>query len=176
MRGYVKYIGNQVIKNQLTKLMHGYETEHVDLGQTYYSLFNNNLSNNYAINISDILSLNICNLNEIIDKNEYPILNKVLCNNLTYLYLRLKTEKALVDKYSIDTAEYDQLSSIINQSFKDKTIKNSRMRIFFYSKKTLLNEFNHFEGNINIFQPAIDISENILIKERNEILDKLNNL
>ena len=176
MRGYVKYIGNQVIKNQLTKLMHGYETEHVDLGQIYYSLFNNNLINNYTINISDILSLDICNLNEIIDKNEYPILNKVLCNNLTYLYLRLKTEKALVDKYSIDTAEYDQLSSIINQSFKDKTIKNSRMRIFFYSKKTLLNEFNHFEGNINIFQPAIDISENILIKERNEILDKLNNL
>lgn len=42
MRGYVKYIGNQVIKNQLTKLMHGYETEHVDLGQIYYSLFNNN--------------------------------------------------------------------------------------------------------------------------------------
>ena len=50
------------------------------------------------------------------------------------------------------------------------------MKIFFYSKKTLLNEFNHFEGNINIFQPAIDISENILTKERNEILDKLNNL
>ena len=60
--------------------------------------------------------------------------------------------------------------------FKEETIENSRMRIFFYSKKTLLNEFNHFEGNINIFQPAIDISENILIKERNEILDKLNNL
>ena len=63
-----------------------------------------------------------------------------------------------------------------SQSFKEETIENSRMRIFFYSKKTLLNEFNHFEGNINIFQPAIDISENILIKERNEILDKLNNL
>ena len=176
MRGYVKYIGNQVIKNQLTKLMHGYETEHVDLGQIYYSLFNNNLSNNYTINISDILSLDICNLNEIIDKNEYPILNKVLCNNLTYLYLRLKTEKILVDKFSINTTKYDQLSSIIFQSFKEETIENSRMRIFFYSKKTLLNEFNHFEGNVNIFQPAIDISENILIKERNEILDKLNNL
>ena len=29
---------------------------------------------------------------------------------------------------------------------------------------------------MNIFQPAIDISENILIKEKNEILDKLENL
>lgn len=88
----------------------------------------------------------------------------------------MKTEKILVDKFSINTTKYDQLSSIIFQSFKEETIENSRMRIFFYSKKTLLNEFNHFEGNINIFQPAIDISENILIKERNEILDKLNNL
>ena len=103
-------------------------------------------------------------------------MNKVLCNNLTYLYLRLKTEKILVNKFSINTSRYDQLSSIIFQSFKEETIENSRMRIFFYSKKTLLNEFNHFEGNINIFQPAIDISENILIKERNEILDKLNSL
>lgn len=176
MRGYVKYIGDQVIKNQLTKLMHGYETEQVNLGQIYFSLFNNNLSNNYILNISDILNLDICNLNEMVDKKEYPILNKVLCNNLTYLYLRLKTEKILVDKYNINTTRYDQLSSIIYQSFKEETIENSRMRIFFYSKKTLLNEFNHFEGNINIFQPAIDISEIILIKERNEILDKLNNL
>lgn len=176
MRGYVKYIGDQVIKNQLTKLMHGYETEQVDLGQIYFSLFNNNLSNNYTLNISDILNLDIYNLNEIVDKKEYPILNKVLCNNLTYLYLRLKTEKILVDKYNINTTRYDQLSSIIYQSLKEETIENSRMRIFFYSKKTLLNEFNHFEGNINIFQPAIDISEDILIRERDEIIEKLNNL
>lgn len=176
MRGYVKYTGDQIIKNQLTKLMHGYEIEQVDLGQIYHSLFNNYLSNDYVINISDILNLDICNLNEIIDKTEYPILNRVLCNNLTYLYLRLKTEKILVDKNSINTSRYDQLSSIIYQSFKEETIENSRMKIFFYSKKTLLNEFNHFEGNINIFQPAIDISEDILIKERDEIIEKLNNL
>ena len=29
---------------------------------------------------------------------------------------------------------------------------------------------------MNIFQPAIDISESILIKEKNEIINKLNNL
>ena len=176
MRGYVKYTGNQIIKNKLTKLMHGYENEQIDLGQIYFSLFNNNLINNHTISISDILNIDISNLNEIMDKKEYPILNKVLCNNLTYLYLRLKTEKILVDKYNINTSKYDQLSSIINQSFKEKTIENNRMRIFFYSKKTLLNEFNHFEGNVNIFQPAIDISESILIKERDEILDKLGSL
>ena len=176
MRGYVKYTGDKNLKNKLTKLMHGYETERVDLGQVYFSLFNNNLVNNYIINVSDLLDIDIYNLDEIVNKKEYPILNKVLCNNLTYLYLRLKTEKSLVDKFNINTAKYDQLSSIINQSFKEKTIENSKMRIFFFSKKTLLNEFNHFEGNINIFQPAIDISENILFKEKKEISEKLYNL
>lgn len=61
-------------------------------------------------------------------------------------------------------------------SFKDKTddsievskqkIKN---RVFFTSRKTLLNEFNHFEGNMNIFQPVIDITDEALKKEREDI-------
>ena len=176
MRGYVKYIGNQEIKNRLTKLMHGYEFEEVNLGEIYSLLFNNQLNCDYIIKVEDILNIDINNLDEIIDKNKYPIFNKVLRNNLTYLYLRLKTEKVLVNKYNINTRKYDQLSSIIYKAFKEDTIENSKLKIFFYSKKTLLNEFNHFEGNINIFQPAIDISESILIKERNEILNKLDRL
>ena len=39
------------------------------------------------------------------------------------------------------------------------------------SEKTLLNEFNHYEGNFNLFQPAIDITESKLKKETKEILD-----
>ena len=96
--------------------------------------------------------------------------------HLIYLYLRLKTEKVLVNKYNININRHDQLSSIIAQAFKENTSENSRMKIFFYSKKTLLNEFNHFEGNMNIFQPAIDISESILNRERKEIINKLNTL
>lgn len=176
MRGYVKYIGNQEIKNRLTKLMHGYECEEVNLGEIYSLLFNNQLNCDYIIKVEDILNIDINNLDEILDKNKYPIFNKVLRNNLTYLYLRLKTEKVLVNKYNINTRKYDQLSSIIYKAFKEVTVENSKLKIFFYSKKTLLNEFNHFEGNINIFQPAIDISESILIKERNEILNKLDSL
>ena len=53
--------------------------------------------------------------------------------------------------------------------------KNKRNRIF-TSRKTLLNEFNHFEGNMNIFQPAIDISDTALEKEKNSILDYLKKL
>ena len=46
-------------------------------------------------------------------------------------------------------------------------------RVFFTSRKTLLNEFNHFEGNMNIFQPAIDITKSALQKEIREIEEKL---
>ena len=42
--------------------------------------------------------------------------------------------------------------------------------MFFTSRKTLLNEFNHFEGNMNIFQPAIDITETALQKEVADML------
>ena len=60
--------------------------------------------------------------------------------------------------------------------FKDKnddSIEVSKQkikhRVFFTSRKTLLNEFNHFEGNMNIFQPAIDITDEALEKEREDI-------
>ncbi|MFZ2539408.1 MAG: hypothetical protein WAX04_10965 [Oscillospiraceae bacterium] len=46
-------------------------------------------------------------------------------------------------------------------------------RVFFTSRKTLLNEFNHFEGNMNIFQPAIDIEDNALQREVYAIHEKL---
>ncbi len=45
--------------------------------------------------------------------------------------------------------------------------------MFFTSRKTLLNEFNHFEGNMNIFQPAIDITETALQKEVADIENEL---
>jgi hypothetical protein len=40
----------------------------------------------------------------------------------------------------------------------------------------LLNEFNHFEGNMNIFQPAIDISDKALKKESEDIIQFLSQL
>ena len=161
MRGYVKYIGEHEVKDKLTKLMHVYENVRIDLGQIYNDLFKNQLSNPYIISVNDILSIDINNLDEIIDKNSYPLLNKVLCNNLVYLYLRLITEKLLVNKY---------------KCLNENTIENNKNRIFFFSKKTLLNEFNHFEGNMNIFQPAIDISEVILEREKEDIINRLNKL
>jgi len=68
------------------------------------------------------------------------------------------------------------LSSIIYHSFHSDTKENIENRIFFLSKKTLLNEFNHFEMDMNIFQPAIDITNLALEKEKKEILAKLASL
>ena len=58
----------------------------------------------------------------------------------------------------------------VTQKQKDEARNN---RVFFTSRKTLLNEFNHFEGNMNIFQPAIDITEAALQKEVADIESKL---
>ena len=85
-------------------------------------------------------------------------------------------EKTLVKKYPINTNKYDQLGTIIGVAFRGKDNDNVSNRIFLNSKKTLLNEFNHFEGNMNIFQPAIDITDTALKKEKDSILDFLNKL
>ena len=72
------------------------------------------------------------------------------------------------------------LTNIIQKAFrtqagttKEEKNKMRDNRVFFTSRKTLLNEFNHFEGNMNIFQPAIDITENALNKEIQDIERKL---
>ena len=75
-----------------------------------------------------------------------------------------------------------QLGEIIDQAFpepqKPKTEEEreqakvqTRRRVFLTSKKTLINEFNHFEGNLSIFQPAIDISDMMLKKEKEGIVE-----
>lgn len=173
MRGYLNFIGEITMKNELTKLMHGYNNDRIDLKNIFNNIFNQNVNTEYIISVNDILNIDINNLNEIINVESYPLFNRVLINNFIYLYLRLKTEKVLVDKYNINTNRYEQLSSIISESFEDNTDDNKRNKVAFFSKKTLLNEFNHFDGNMSIFQPAIDISESTLSKEKEEILNIL---
>lgn len=40
----------------------------------------------------------------------------------------------------------------------------------------MINEFNHFEGNLSIFQPAIDITEKALGSERTDIITFVNTI
>ena len=63
-----------------------------------------------------------------------------------------------------------QLGEIISKAFSENEIETIRKRVRLTSKKTLINEFNHFEGNLSIFQPAIDISDKTLKSEKEDIL------
>ena len=209
MRGYANIIGDSDSYVKLSKVMHGYETEKINLTTIYNKLFGDeyclkellilleekgyediNLAEEYRkmrsnkkslfltqydITVDDIIDLNLEDI-EIIDSNNYPLLNHTLIHTLNYLILRLKVEKELIRIYNIDITQNMSVQQIIMNAFKDKTddsIEVSKQkikhRVFFTSRKTLLNEFNHFEGNMNIFQPAIDITDEALEKEREDI-------
>ncbi|ARJ40399.1 hypothetical protein SporoP8_07095 [Sporosarcina ureae] len=88
----------------------------------------------------------------------------------------MNVENTLVNTFSINTKTFDILGKIIFKSFSNNTPEDKENRIFLASKKTLLNEFNHFEGNMNIFQPAIDISDTALKKESESIINFLSEL
>lgn len=183
MRGYSTIINDNNIKENLTQLMHGYKTNTVDIAECYIKLFgnkNNIIPNNYEVNVDDILNKTVDG-KEIVDKEKYPLLNRTLIHSFTYLFLRLLIEKKLVLKYNIDTESKSgarQLGQIISKAFPENN-KNSddiKNRVFLTTKKTLLNEFNHFEGNMSIFQPAIDITDHMLGKEKTDILAFVNSL
>lgn len=173
MRAFANIIGNKSKYTDLSKLMHGYEKKYRDITNIYSVLLNKekNITTKYKISVIDILSLDLNNL-KIINNINYPLLNKALKHTLTYLYLRLKVEKVLIKKYDIPVEGNLLLSQIIMKAFKEDIDK----KVFFTSRKTLLNEFNHFEGNMNIFQPAIDITDEALEKEKNDILNMLKSI
>lgn len=172
LRGYAHITGNKNVYDQLTKLMHGYMTEKIDIADLYKKLFGDNsiIPETLSIDSGEILSLAFDD--EIIDSKHYPLLNKTLRHTLTYLYLRLLVEKTLVENFRINTNKHQSLGDIIAAAFpNNKDYKTLENRIRLTSKKTLINEFNHFEGNLSIFQPAIDITDETLEKEKKDIED-----
>lgn len=176
MRGYCQITGNIAEKKQLTDIMHGYKTEKINLTRIYNKLFPNNIiQGTHEISAQDIIQLNPDNI-KIIKSDDYPLLSKTLNHTFNYLYLRLITEKTIADKFQINTNKAQMLTQIIDKAFKHSDPSQTSNRVFFLSRKTLLNEFNHFEIDMNIFQPAIDITNKALEKERIEILDRLQKL
>jgi len=180
MRGYANLLkdGTEVYTT-LSSIMHGYENGSVDIIDIYNKLFGFKFSNTYVLSIQDLLALDVSDI-EIIDTEQFPLLSETLRQTLIYYYLRMRVESELVTKFNIRRDQNWKLHHIIFKSFCDKpedTIeqkkRNRNYRVFFTSRKTLLNEFNHFEGNMNIFQPAIDIKSEALQKEVNSILDML---
>ena len=185
LRGYFHIIKDP--KNeycQLSKVMHGYEEGSIDIAAIYKEAFDYSIESEEIISVEDVLSVSTSNL-DIIDENEYPLLADTLKQTLIYYHIRMKVEHELVDIFNIHCTSNEilMLINIIQNAFRVPTnatqeqINEARQnRVFFTSRKTLLNEFNHFEGNMNIFQPAIDINETVLQKEVTDIENKLKEL
>lgn len=174
MRGYAHIVNNKESYEKLTQVMHGYTTGSVDIVEVYKALFgeesSNYFSEPYVISVQDILDFNI-DTTDILD-NSLPLLHKTLKHTFTYLSLRLLVEKTLVEKYSINTDRCQQLGDIIVAAFPNSNdINQIKNRVDLTSKKTLLNEFNHFEGNLSIFQPAIDITDTALGYEKTDVIN-----
>lgn len=179
MRGYAHIqLDNNDYYGKLSNVMHGYNSNTVDLVLIYKELFGLDLGGNEEVSVSDVLNLN-CDSLDFFDNNKYPLLADTLNQTLIYYYLRMKVEKSLVDIFNIPLKQKILLlNQIIQRAFNAKQADSDydfkrECRIFFASRKTLLNEFNHFEGNVNIFQPAIDITSDKLKKEVDDINKKL---
>lgn len=178
MRGYANITGKKDIYSSLSKVMHGYETEVIDIAAVYRSLFGEKIIffDDHKYSAEEICNLDLNEIQILEEGCQLPLLNKTLTHTLTYLYLRMTVEKRLMSLKGITLKDdkYLMLTDIIKKAFHSNADKQHR--VFFTSRKTLLNEFNHFEGNLNIFQPAIDITDTALIKERLKIENYLNEL
>lgn len=182
LRGYIHIMRDpENWYGKLSRLMHGYENGTLDIAEVYKKTFGYEVEPTEMISVADILNVSTSGL-DIIDADEYPLLADTLTQTLVYYHISMKVEHELVDVFSIPHPEGQilMLTDIIQKAFrptegasqeqKDKARNN---RVFFTSRKTLLNEFNHFEGNMNIFQPAIDITEAALQKDVADIENKL---
>jgi ABC-type lipoprotein export system ATPase subunit len=173
LRGCTQIFNLPIEKELLTKVMHGYQDEKVNLSQIYRKVIGEGvIDHDHEVSARDIINLNCDNPIAIKGEN-YPLLQRTLTHTFTYLFLRLNTERKLVSKFAINTTKYDMLSNIITFAFNGDDEASIANRVFFLSRKTLLNEFNHFEMDMNIFQPAIDITNQSLAKEKDQILKKL---
>lgn len=78
MRGYANITGESNIYKDLCKVMHGYESDYVDIGGIYNELFKDNIEA-LSISTKEIMGLECM---EILDTTVYPLLNKSLYHTL----------------------------------------------------------------------------------------------
>lgn len=177
MRSFAKIIGNDDVYEETMNLMHGSRenASSVDVAKCYGALFGDKESNIFktheVVTTDDIIDIQLAGSTEIINVKKYPLLNKALINAIEYLKIRLLVERKLVEQFCISRRAETTNKIILAAYPRNGGINSTKNRIILMAKKTLLNEFNHYEGNLSIFQPAIDISDQTLKKEKNEIED-----
>lgn len=180
LRGYSHILPKgKTIYSRLSNLMHGYNQKRLNVATIYKRVFGVAFDAEYVTN-RDIIELDCDSIPEIIDETKFPLLADTLKQTLIYYHLRMMVENVLVKKFKIKIkkGEIFMLSDIIQKAFSENgsplDLTSKKYKAFFISRKTLMNEFNHFEGNMNIFQPAIDITASSLKKEVDSINQKLN--
>lgn len=183
LRGYAHIICTEDdIYSKLSSIMHGYETGSVNITEIYRRLFGFDFEEEHIVSVQDVINLD-CSSIETVDASKLPLLAETLRQTLIYYHLRMSVESSLVTLFpdSRRTDEETMLGTIIMRAFRcnqndPDAERKVEHRVFFTSRKTLLNEFNHYEGNMNIFQPAIDIEESALHREVDAIHNRLNDL
>lgn len=173
IRSLSKLTGNNVYED-LCELMHHYKEKEIKLSDAYHSTLNSSVVlNDFTITAKEIATFPLDN-EDIIDATEYPLMNRTLKNLYTYIVLRLNVEKALIGKYYIKPIGLDDVLLLSNIIIGSKL--EEELQRFFMTRKTLINEFNHFEFNMSIFHPAIDIKEHDLIEESKSIMKTIDDL
>ena len=202
MRGYANIIGNIKCYKELCNVMHWQrERVKVNLSKIYNELFINlyNVMSNdngkdrinklccieeeVSVDFEDIITVikeGIEDIKIFKENTKYKLLNKTLRHTLIYLALRINVERVLMPlslkskciRKKLENGKSILLGEIIREALKDE----KQMKVFFMSRKTLVNDFNHFEGNMDIFQPAIDIKDKALKKEYVDIMGKLSRI
>lgn len=183
LRGYAHIICTEDdIYTRLSSIMHGYEAGEVNITEIYKSLFGYDFGEDYIVTVNDVLEID-SELIQTVDETKLPLLAETLKQTLLYYYLRMSVENTLVEVFPNSRRENENamLGQIIQRAFRSNATDEDRerkldYRVFFTSRKTLLNEFNHYEGNMNIFQPAIDIEDSALLREVIAIQAKLESL
>lgn len=172
------------IYKKLSDIMHGYSSKNIDIVSIYNELFGTQENHKIFIDVDKIINTNIEKHQILKDTSEYGLLSNTLYHTFNYLKIRLKVEKELIKIYNLEfKSHYPSVGDIIRKAFEVKDSDSDEVkrqknadRVFFTSRKTLLNDFNHFEGNMDIFQPAIDITDKALEEEKKKILEKLEEL
>lgn len=180
MRGYAKVVGENKIFSCLSKLMHsGSESDSQNLSEIYRKLFfdttdskntpakANSNKKDICVGAEDVVAQarNILGQSvDIVDSAIYPLLDTALKNTLQILSLRIEIEETLIKIIPSSKKPSPTLGQIINSAF-PASPRNNKNRAFFLSKLTTINQFSHYEGTLNIYQSALDISSASMAKE-----------